>query len=178
MADWPLPADIQGELSDVHTLKAAEFKPEHFGWEVKDRVATITLNRPERKNPLTFDSYAELRDTFHKLQYVDDVKLVIFTGAGGNFCSGGDVHEIIGPLTEMNIDGLLTFTRMTGDLVKEMRNCPQPRWPAIFVTGQLTARLLSCSCVSAWRDATWVPVRCCHASSGKAAPVNYFIRAA
>jgi enoyl-CoA hydratase/carnithine racemase len=110
----------------MYTLKAAEFKPEHFGWEVKDRVATITLNRPERKNPLTFDSYAELRDTFHKLQYVDDVKLVIFTGAGGNFCSGGDVHEIIGPLTEMNIDGLLTFTRMTGDLVKEMRNCPQP----------------------------------------------------
>jgi enoyl-CoA hydratase/carnithine racemase len=93
---------------------------------VKDRVATVTLNRPERKNPLTFESYAELRDTFHKLQYADDVRVVVFTGAGGNFCSGGDVHEIIGPLLKMEMDELVYFTRMTGNLVKEMRNCPQP----------------------------------------------------
>jgi len=110
----------------MYKLKAAEWKPQHFKWEVADRVATITLNRPDRKNPLTFDSYAELRDTFHKLQYADDVRSVVFTGEGGNFCSGGDVHEIIGPLVQMDMDGLLTFTRMTGNLVKEMRTCPQP----------------------------------------------------
>jgi len=110
----------------MYKLKAAEWRPEHFKLEVADRVATITLNRPERKNPLTFESYAELRDTFHKLQYVDDVRSVVITGAGGNFCSGGDVHDIIGPLTKMDMNGLLTFTRMTGNLVKEMRNCPQP----------------------------------------------------
>lgn len=110
----------------MYKLKAAEWRPKHFIWEVKDRVATVTLNRPERKNPLTFDSYAELRDTFHKLQYADDVRVVIFSGEGGNFCSGGDVHEIIGPLVDMEMDDLLTFTRMTGNLIKEMRNCPQP----------------------------------------------------
>jgi enoyl-CoA hydratase/carnithine racemase len=110
----------------MYKLKAAEWRPEHFKWEVKDRVATVTLNRPERKNPLTFESYAELRDTFHKLQYADDVRVVVFTGAGGNFCSGGDVHEIIGPLLKMEMDELVYFTRMTGNLVKEMRNCPQP----------------------------------------------------
>ena len=110
----------------MYKLKGTDFQPEHFDWEVEERVATITLNRPEKKNPLTMESYAELRDLFHKLQYVDDVRAVVFTGAGGNFCSGGDVHEIIGPLTEMGMDGLLTFTRMTGNLVKEMRTCPQP----------------------------------------------------
>jgi len=110
----------------MYKLKAAEWKPKHFKWSVKDRVATVSLNRPERKNPLSFDSYAELRDTFHKLQYADDVRVVVWTGEGGNFCSGGDVHEIIGPLTKMDMDGLLTFTRMTGNMVKEMRNCPQP----------------------------------------------------
>ena len=110
----------------MYKLKAAQWRPQHFQWEVVDRVATLTLNRPERKNPLTFESYAEMRDTFHKLQYVDDVRAVVVTGAGGNFCSGGDVHEIIGPLTKMDMDGLLTFTRMTGNLVKEMRTCPQP----------------------------------------------------
>ena len=89
-------------------------------------VATITLDRPERKNPLTFDSYAELRDLFRALAYADDVKAVVITGAGGNFCSGGDVHEIIGPLTKLDMPGLLAFTRMTGDLVKAMRACPQP----------------------------------------------------
>lgn len=110
----------------MYKLKASDFKPRHFDWKVEERVATVTLNRPERKNPLTFDSYAELRDTFHQLQYADDVKAVVFTGAGGNFCSGGDVNEIIGPLTQMDTGGLLNFTRMTGNLVKEMRNCPQP----------------------------------------------------
>ena len=110
----------------MYKLKAAEWQPKHFKWSVKDRVATVSLNRPERKNPLSFDSYAELRDTFHKLQYADDVRAVVWTGEGGNFCSGGDVHEIIGPLTKMDMDGLLTFTRMTGNLIKEMRQCPQP----------------------------------------------------
>ena len=111
--------------------KAADFKPKHFKWEVQGKVATVTLNRPERKNPLTFESYAELRDTFRALNYVDDVKTVVVTGAGENFCSGGDVHEIIGPLTKMKMPGLLEFTRMTGDLVKAMRACPQPIVAAI-----------------------------------------------
>jgi enoyl-CoA hydratase/carnithine racemase len=109
--------------------------PKSFGWQVDNKVATITLSRPERKNPLTFESYAELRDTFRQLNYVDDVKVVVITGAGDNFCSGGDVHDIIGPLVEMRnnqrMDDLLTFTRMTGDLVKAMRNCPQPIIAAI-----------------------------------------------
>jgi enoyl-CoA hydratase/carnithine racemase len=105
---------------------AANFAPEHFRWDFSDGVATVTLNRPERKNPLTFESYAELRDTFRALTEAPDVKVVILTGAGGNFCSGGDVHEIIGPLTRMDADGLLKFTRMTGDLVRAMRACPQP----------------------------------------------------
>jgi enoyl-CoA hydratase/carnithine racemase len=108
------------------TLKAADWRPEHFKWQVADRVATVTLNRPERKNPLTFESYAELRDTFQRLNYADDVRAVVFTGEGGNFCSGGDVHEIIGPLTKMAMPELLAFTRMTGSLVREMRTCPQP----------------------------------------------------
>ncbi len=102
------------------------FKPNHFLWRFEDGVATVTLNRPERKNPLTFESYAELRDTFRALVYAPEVKVVVIAGAGGNFSSGGDVHEIIGPLTEMQMPGLLAFTRMTGDLVKAMRGCPQP----------------------------------------------------
>jgi enoyl-CoA hydratase/carnithine racemase len=110
----------------MYKLKAADWRPQHFKWQVSDRVATITLNRPERKNPLTFESYAELRDTFHKLQYAEDVRAVVFTGEGGNFCSGGDVHDIIGPLVKMDMPDLMTFTRMTGNLVKEMRTCPQP----------------------------------------------------
>jgi enoyl-CoA hydratase/carnithine racemase len=110
----------------MYTLKAADWQPKHFRWQVAERVATITLNRPERKNPLTFESYAELRDTFHRLNYADDVRAVVFTGEGGNFCSGGDVHEIIGPLTRMDMTGLMAFTRMTGSLVREMRTCPQP----------------------------------------------------
>src|SRR3970282_638106 len=107
-------------------LKAAEWRPQHFRWQVAERVATVTLNRPERKNPLTFESYAELRDTFQRLQYAEDVRAVVFTGEGGNFCSGGDVHEIIGPLVKMDMPDLVRFTRMTGNLVKEMLTCPQP----------------------------------------------------
>ena len=107
-------------------MRAADLQPRHFGWAIAGRVATITLSRPERKNPLTFDSYAELRDTFRQLASVEDVKAVVITGAGGNFCSGGDVHEIIGPLLAMDMPGTLAFTRMTGDTVRAMRACPQP----------------------------------------------------
>ncbi len=101
------------------------------GDDADGKVATITLNRPEKKNPLTFESYAELRDLFRALVYASDVKAVVVTGAGGNFCSGGDVHEIIGPLTKMTMPELLAFTRMTGDLVLAMRHCPQPIVAAI-----------------------------------------------
>ena len=114
----------------MKTFKAADYQATHFLWEVCGKVATITLNRPERKNPLTFESYAELRDLFRDLSYATDVKAVVVRGAGGNFCSGGDVNEIIGPLVRMqeadDMAGLLAFTRMTGDLVKAMRHCPQP----------------------------------------------------
>jgi enoyl-CoA hydratase/carnithine racemase len=110
---------------------ADRFRPQHFGWSVQDRVATITLNRPERKNPLTFESYAELRDLFRDLVHVADIRAIVVTGAGGNFCSGGDVHEIIGPLVKMDMPDLLRFTRMTGDLIKAMRACPQPVIAAI-----------------------------------------------
>ncbi|MBX9928491.1 MAG: enoyl-CoA hydratase family protein [Gemmatimonadaceae bacterium] len=106
----------------------AAYRATHFAWSCSDdgRVATITLNRPERRNPLTFDSYAELRDLFRALVYASDVRAVVLTGAGGNFCSGGDVFEIIEPLTRMAAPELLAFTRMTGDLVKAMRHAPQP----------------------------------------------------
>jgi enoyl-CoA hydratase/carnithine racemase len=110
----------------MQTTKAAGLKPKHFRWTLsEDRVATITLDRPERKNPLTFESYAELRDTFRMLANAGDVRAVVITGAGGNFSSGGDVHEIIGPLTKMTMPELLAFTRMTGELVKAIRDCPQ-----------------------------------------------------
>jgi len=108
------------------SLDPATLEPEHFLWSFEGGVATITLNRPERKNPLTFESYAELRDTFRELDFTPEVKAIVITGAGGNFCSGGDVHEIIGPLTRMDQAGLLQFTTMTGDLVRAMRACPQP----------------------------------------------------
>jgi len=107
-------------------MKMSDLEPSHFRWQCVDGVATITLNRPERKNPLTFQSYAELRDTFRDLAYADDVHAVVVTGAEGNFSSGGDVHDIIGPLTKMDMKGLMEFTRMTGDVVKAMRACPQP----------------------------------------------------
>jgi enoyl-CoA hydratase/carnithine racemase len=112
-------------------IELAGYAAKHFGYAVDGRVATITLNRPERKNPLTFDSYGELRDLFREMVYATDVKAVVFTGSGGNFCSGGDVHEIIGPLVKMAMPELLEFTRMTGDLVKAMRACPQPIVAAI-----------------------------------------------
>ncbi len=107
------------------------FKPDHFLWDFDGRVATIMMDRPERKNPLTFDSYAELRDTFRLLVYAPDVRAVVFASNEGNFCSGGDVHDIIGPLVKMRMPELLSFTRMTGDLVKAMRACPQPVIAAI-----------------------------------------------
>ncbi|VCU70815.1 1,2-epoxyphenylacetyl-CoA isomerase [Pigmentiphaga humi] len=104
----------------------AGYRPRHFSLEVRGAVAVVTLDRPERKNPLTFDSYAELRDFFRSLAYAEDIHTVVIQGAGGNFCSGGDVHDIIGPLTRLDMPSLLAFTRMTGDLVKAMRACPQP----------------------------------------------------
>lgn len=110
----------------MQPIQRADYEARHFLWDVQNGVGTITLNRPERKNPLTFDSYAELRDLFRDLCYAEDVQAVVIRGAGGNFCSGGDVHDIIGPLTRMDMKGLLAFTRMTGDLVKAMRACPQP----------------------------------------------------
>ncbi|MET3105808.1 enoyl-CoA hydratase/carnithine racemase [Oxalobacteraceae bacterium GrIS 2.11] len=112
-------------------LKLAQYQARHFGFAVHDQVATITLNRPERKNPLTFESYAELRQLFLDCADADDVRAIVLVGAGDNFCSGGDVFEIIGPLTELDMPGLLRFTRMTGDLVKAMRACPQPIIAAI-----------------------------------------------
>jgi enoyl-CoA hydratase/carnithine racemase len=105
-----------------------DYPARHFGWAASadGRVATLTLNRPDKKNPLTFESYAELRDLFRDLAYASDVRAIVLTGAGDNFCSGGDVFEIIAPLTKMAMPELLAFTRMTGDLVKAMRRCPQP----------------------------------------------------
>lgn len=109
-------------------IALADYHPQHFGWSLDQdtRIAAITLNRPERKNPLTFASYAELRDLFRQLAYATDVKAVVLHGAGDDFCSGGDVHEIIAPLIELPMPELLLFTRMTGDLVKAIRHCPQP----------------------------------------------------
>ena len=112
-------------------MKGSEIEAKHVRWSVDGPVATITLDRPDRKNPLSFESYAELRGLFRALARVTDVKTVVLTGAGGNFCSGGDVHEIIGPLTKMDMRGLLEFTRMTGEVVKAMRLCPQPIVAAI-----------------------------------------------
>ncbi len=116
-------------------ISMADIQPTSFDWSVEGRVATITLSRPERKNPLTFESYRELADTFDRLRRVEEVKAVVITGAGGNFCSGGDVHEIIGPLVAMReekrMDKLLAFTRLTGELVRTIRACPQPVVAAI-----------------------------------------------
>ncbi len=108
-----------------------DYQARHFLFDVKDRVATLILDRPERKNPLTFDSYAELRELFRALAYAEDVDAVVIAGAGQNFCSGGDVHDIIGPLTRLDMPGLLAFTRMTGEVVKAMRSCRQPIVAAI-----------------------------------------------
>ena len=113
-------------MSAMPRFDPATHAPRHFKWRLEERVGVITLDRPERKNPLTFDSYAELRDLFRALTAAPQVRALVITGAGGNFCSGGDVHEIIGPLTQRTPEGLLEFTRMTGDVVKAMRACPQP----------------------------------------------------
>jgi len=113
-------------LAAGNRKQLAGYAATHFQWQVDAGVATITLNRPERKNPLTFESYAELRNLFGALKYASDIHAVVIHGAGDNFCSGGDVHEIIGPLVRLKAPELLMFTRMTGDLVKAMRACPQP----------------------------------------------------
>ena len=128
------------------------YRSENFGYAVKGKVATITLNRPERKNPLTLESYGELRDLFREMVYAIDVKAVVFTGEGGNFCSGGDVHDIIGKLVKMEMPELLAFTRMTGDLVKAMRGCPQPIVAAI--DGVCTGAGALIACASDLRFAT------------------------
>lgn len=119
-------ASTADALRNGNRSTLASYRARHFGWRLEQGMATIMLNRPERKNPLTFDSYAELRDLFRQLAYATDVKAVVIHGAGENFCSGGDVHEIIGPLVGLPMPELLMFTRMTGDLVKAMRHCPQP----------------------------------------------------
>lgn len=113
-------------MSATPQFDPVAYTPRHFKWRLEGRVGVVTLDRPERKNPLTFDSYAELRDLFRALTVAPSVRALLITGAGGNFCSGGDVHEIIGPLTQRTPEGLLEFTRMTGDVVKAMRACPQP----------------------------------------------------
>jgi enoyl-CoA hydratase/carnithine racemase len=118
--------NIDPQLMAGNQQPCSDYQATNFLWQVRDRVGTITLNRPERKNPLTFASYAEMRDLFQRLRYAPDVKAVVLHGAGDNFCSGGDVHEIIGPLIGLKAPELLMFTRMTGDLVKAMRHCPQP----------------------------------------------------
>ena len=122
---------IDPALLAANRQALAGYQAAHFQWQVVDGVATLMLNRPERKNPLTFDAYAELRDLFGRLRHATDVQVVVLTGASGNFCSGGDVHEIIGPLVRLKAPELLMFTRMTGDLVKAMRWCPQPIIAAI-----------------------------------------------
>ena len=122
---------VDPALAAGNRTTLAGYAAQHFGWQVHEGVATITLNRPERKNPLTFDSYAELRDLFAKLRFATDVHVVVLQGSGENFCSGGDVHEIIGPLIRLKAPELLMFTRMTGELVKTMRSCPQPIIAAI-----------------------------------------------
>jgi enoyl-CoA hydratase/carnithine racemase len=118
--------DVDPALRAGNRVTLADYPAKHILWSVQDRVGTVVLNRPERKNPLTFESYAELRELFRRLAYAEDVAVVVISGAGENFSSGGDVHEIIGPLIGLPAPELLTFTRMTGDLVKAMRACRQP----------------------------------------------------
>jgi enoyl-CoA hydratase/carnithine racemase len=125
------PSRVDPALTAGNRRHLTGYEARHFQWQAKAGVATLTLNRPERKNPLTFDSYAELRDLFARLKYADDIHAIVLVGAGDNFCSGGDVHEIIGPLVRLKAPELLMFTRMTGDLVKAMRACPQPIVAAI-----------------------------------------------
>jgi len=126
-------------------IELAKYKAAHFAYSVSAKVATITLNRPGRKNPLTLESYGELRDLFREMNHAADVKAVVITGAGGNFCSGGDVHDIIGKLVGMEMPELLRFTRMTGDLVKAMRACPQPIIAAIDGVCTGAGAMLACA---------------------------------
>ena len=172
----------------------AGLQPKHFLWRTDGVVAVIQLNRPERKNPLTFESYAELRETFRGLALADDVHAVAFLSNGGNFCSGGDVREIIGPLLEMNTKGLLAFTRMTGDLVKAMLHCGKPIVAAIdgvaAGAGAILAmaadlRIATPTAQTAflfnrvdWPAAIWALAPCCRASSARAAPRSCSIPAA
>ncbi|MCA1241315.1 enoyl-CoA hydratase family protein [Stappia stellulata] len=124
-------ADVAPQETYAITLPVRDYTPQHFLLDVAGKTATITLNRPDRKNPLTFQSYAELRDLFRALQFDEEIKTIVVTGAGGHFCSGGDVFEIIEPLLSRDMPGLLQFTTMTGELVKAMRACPQPIVAAI-----------------------------------------------
>ncbi len=127
----PAAGGLDPALAAGNRRPLAGYQAQHFGWQASEGIGRITLNRPERKNPLTFDSYAEMRDLFERLRHAPDVKVVVVAGAGDHFCSGGDVHEIIGPLVRLKAPELLMFTRMTGDLVKAMRTCPQPIVAAI-----------------------------------------------
>jgi len=136
----------------MQQIQLAKYEAAHFRYTTQGKVATITLNRPDRKNPLTFESYFELGALFRKMAIASDVKAVVFAGEGGNFCSGGDVHEIIGPLVAMDMPGLLRFTRMTGELVKAMRECPQPIIAAI--DGVCTGAGAMIACASDMRFAT------------------------
>ena len=136
----------------MQQIELAGYEPQHFRYAANGKVATITLDRADRKNPLTFDAYAELGSLFRKLAHASDIKAVVFTGEGGNFCSGGDVREIIGPLVAMDMPGLLRFTRMTGELVKAMRECPQPIVAAI--DGVCTGAGAMIACASDLRFAT------------------------
>ena len=143
---------IDPSLLEGNRVQLASYEAQHFLWQVDQGVGRLTLNRPERKNPLTFASYAEMRDLFHRLRHASDVQVVLVQGAGGNFCSGGDVHEIIGPLVKMKMPELLEFTRMTGDMVKAMRACPQPIIAAI--DGVCTGAGAMIACGSDMRLAT------------------------
>jgi enoyl-CoA hydratase/carnithine racemase len=122
---------MNSPVNQVTRFSATGYQARHFVWRTERNVGILKLNRPDRKNPLTFDSYEEMRELFRALPYASDIKAVVLTGEGGNFCSGGDVHEIIGPLVGMRMPELLEFTRMTGDLVLAMRKAPQPIVAAI-----------------------------------------------
>lgn len=177
-----------------HRQPLAHYQGQFIRYEFKQSVATITLNRPEKKNPLTFDSYAELRDLFRAMTAADDVHAIVIRGDGQNFCSGGDVHEIIGPLTELDMPGLLAFTRMTGDVVKAMRACPSrssrpsmasaqaraPCWPWVLTCdwALAAAKPISSLIVSGSRAAIWGPVHCCPVSLARAGLLNYSTPAA
>ena len=175
------------------TLPLAEYRPRHFQLAVEGPVATVTLNRPEKKNPLTFESYRELTDFFHACAKDEQVKAIVVTGAGGNFSSGGDVFEIIGPLVEMDTKGLTAFTRMTGELVKAMpprrsrssrpwkgfarAPAPSSPWRRSALGWRRARRSLSCSTRWALPAATWAPAPSCPGSSARGALPSYSIRA-